>query len=349
MRRAIVAVALAVLTATAWAQIQAVGTVLSIGQWVIQSNKKLFYVEVESTASNFQDARAEGFRLAVEHAVGSLILSDSVSENLRLTQNQIITYASGYVDRYEIVQRSTFDNQVRLNMRVWVAHSGIADRLLNQSKDAGAVEGSTIAAQAATITHQRQTGDRVLQTVMADYPHRAFNVQMESTRVVYDSNRQVQLQVPFVVEWNKTYLSSLEEALKNINHYPRCNTANDACVRAVSRVELHVNYLRWNPGAWFNDDVAWRIMLDNMSQQRSAYQLTLHTTTGRKINYCFPAPELDQSQYRPEYFTNINPGKVIINGLHTARIVLVPQVDAKLMPDLTQATVEIVRQSKCKP
>lgn len=348
MRRTIVAVALALLTATAWAQIRTVGTVLSIGQWIVQSNKKLYYTEVESTAPNFKDAQAEGFRLAVEYAVGSLILSDSVSENQHLSHDQIITYAAGYVDRYEIVHRSNVDNQIRLVMKVWVAHSAIADRLLNQSQSAGVVEGKSISAQASSIIHQRQTGDRVLQTVMADYPHRAFNVQMESTRAVLDTNRQVQLQIPVVIEWNKTYLGSLEEALKAINHYPHCNTTNDVCRRTMSRVELHVNYLKWNPGAWFNDNVAWNIMLDNMVKHRPAYQLTLHTTPGQKINYCYPAPELDESQYRSEYFANIGPGRVIVNGLHTARIVLSPQVDARIMPDVTRATVEIVRQHNCK-
>lgn len=345
MRRAIVAVMLAMASI---ANAQTIGIVITVGQWLVQAQKKLYYVEVEATAASFQDARAEGFRLAVENAVGSLILSESESASLRLKRNNITNYSSGYVDQYKITERRDAAGTVTLRMNVWVAHSAIADRLLNQSQAAGEVEGATIAAQVATLTHQRQTGDRVLNTVMADYPHRAFGVAMEPTRAVYDSNRQVQLQVPFIVSWNRKYLSSLEETLKTINHYPRCNTANDACKRANSRVELHVNYLQWNPGGWFNDDAAWRIMLDNMVTQRPVYMLSLHTITGGKIVQCFAAPELDESQYRPEYFANIGPGLVKINGLHSARIVLTPAVDPRMMQDLTRATVDIVRHSQCR-
>lgn len=346
MLRVIVAVALAVLTCAANAQ--PIGIVLTVGQWVVQAQKKVYYVEVESSAESFQSARDEGFKLAVEHAVGSLILNETESTNWRLTRNSVTNYSAGYVDQFKIVERRDNAGNTTLRMQVWVAHSSIADRLLNQSKHAGAVEGNTIATQAATLTHQRQTGDRVLSTVLADYPHRAFNVKMESTRAVYDSNRQVQLQVPFVLEWNKTYLNSLEETLKVINHYPRCNTANDACKRALSRVELHVNYLQWNPGAWFNDEEAWRIMLDQMVIRRPVYKLTLHTVSGNRINYCYRAPELDESEYRPAYFTNFGRQVTKINGLHSARIVLVPQIDQKLLTELTQATVEVVRQSECR-
>ena len=346
MRRAVITVMLALLASTVHAQ--AVSIVLTVGQWIVQSHRKLYYVEVESSAADFQLAKDEGFRTAVEHAVGSLILSESESTNLRLTRNSITNYSSGYVDQFKIVERRDNAGNTTLRMQVWVAHSSIADRLLNQSKHAGAVEGNTIATQAATLTNQRQTGDRVLSTVLADYPHRAFNVKLESTRAVYDSNRQVQLQVPFVLEWNKPYLNSLEETLKVINHYPRCNTANDACKRALSRVELHVNYLQWNPGAWFNDEEAWRIMLDQMVIQRPVYKLTLHTVSGNRINYCYRAPELDESEYRTAYFTNFGRQVTKINGLHSARIVLIPQVDQKLLTDLTQATVEVVRQSECR-
>lgn len=345
MRRAVVAVVLA-LASTVWAQ--PIGIVLTVGQWIVQAQKKLYYVEVEVTANSFQTARDQGFALAVEHAVGSLILTETESTNQRLTRNNITNYSAGYVDQFKIVERRDDAGAVSLRMQIWVAHSAIADRLLNQSRDAGAVEGATIAAQTATITHQRQTGDRVLNTVMADYPHRAFDVRMESTRAVYDSNRQAQLQIPFVLSWNSTYLKSLEESLQAINQYPRCNTANDACKRATSRVELHVNYLRWNPGAWFNDTAAWQIMMNNMVHSRPVYKLTLHTVTGGKIVQCYPAAEVDESQYRPEYFVNVGPGLVKINGLHTAQVVLTPTVDPRIMSDLTRATVELVRESQCR-
>ena len=65
----------------------------------------MFDVDVESYASTFEEAKKEGFRLAVEYAVGSLILSETEVRSDRMKRDEIITYASGFVEDFKILSR----------------------------------------------------------------------------------------------------------------------------------------------------------------------------------------------------------------------------------------------------
>lgn len=349
MRRIVATVALVLASSLVQAQsYHAIGTVITVGQWIVLNTKRVYYIEVDSRGDTFEDAKNEAFRLAIEQAVGTLILSETESQNYRLRRNDIVTYASGYVDRFEITNRGQFAGETRLRVRVWVAHSAIAGRLLHQQAEPREISGTTIATQIQTFQQQQQSGDRVLNTVLQDFPHRAFDVSMEPARVVMDTQRQGQLQVPFVVGWSKTYLKALEETLRNINQYPQCTSIGADCTRARSRFELAVNVFAKDPGAWFNDDYVWNISMQNMTEDRPVYRLTLNTVTGRKLTYCYNAPELvDGFEYRPRYFANIGPGLIRVNGLNRERVVLTVPLTQLPVQDVTQAHVDIVRQSKC--
>lgn len=349
MRRLVALLACVVCISTAQAQnLAAVSSAITIGQWITANTKQVFYIEVEARGSSFESARHDGFRLAVEQAVGTLILTEAESQNFRLRRNDIVTYASGYVDRFEIIEQSQSSGQTRLRMKVWVAHSAIAGRLLHQQAEPREISGNTIAVQIQSFQQQQQSSDRLLDTVLRDFPARAFDVVLEPARVAMDSNRQGQLQVPFVVSWSKTYLKAMEETLRNINQYPQCNNIGADCSRARSRIELDVNLFSRDPGAWFNDDAAWNVALANMTTDRPMYRLTLNTTSGRTLRQCYNASELvDGFEYRPSYFANIGPGLVRFNGHNRERIVLTVPLSQLPVQDITQANVDIVRRAQC--
>lgn len=346
MKKTLLAIALALCGSVIQAN-TGLSAVLTVGQWLVQNHRQVYYAEVQAQASTFDQAKHQAFRLAVEHAVGTVILSETEAADLRLKRNEIVTYASGYVNRFEIVQQQQRSTGVVLTMRVWVEHSGIANRLLNRSEQSGQITGTTIDTQYQTLMHQRHSGDKLLATVLRDYPGRAFTVRMLPTEVSVDAQRKPQLNVVFDLEWSRQYLQSLREVLAAINHYPQCKTIDHECKHTQSRVELRMNHWRTNPGAWFNDTQAVRIMSTHMNQDPPVFAVTLHDRRGGRSTTCFRAPELDESQYKPQYFASVNQGSVVIHGLHSARIRLQPTLHIDFISDLIGATVTVQRQSHC--
>lgn len=343
MRR--LAVILAVFFAGIASAAAPVGIVLTVGQWLLENQQRVFQVEVESIADTADEARQTAFRLAVEQAVGTIIVSETESNNWQLQRNEIITYASGYVDRYKILQQRNTPNGITMRVRVWVAHSGIANRLLNQSRGAGVVDGDRASVQVESLTHQRQTGDQLLNTVLRDYPRRAFELALEPTRVEFDHNRQAWLQIPFRMQWSKLYLTSLTEALTAVNQFPKCAGLYNGCKNARSSVVVDINTFTPNPGAWFADD-SLRVVRYNLEQDPPVYKLTLWANE-QPITQCFRAHELDNTIYSSHKFVTIQPSVVTIQGKYTSRIVLVIAANSMPLKDLGKTEVEVVRSSQC--
>jgi hypothetical protein len=325
-----------------------VGIALTVGQLLMTPDKrKVYFVEVQSQAVTFEAARAEAFRLAVEHAVGSLILSETEVRNSRVVRDEIITYASGYVDRFEIVNRINRPDSVTLTMKIWVAHSALSNRLLNESRGAGQVEGERVNAQIQTFQQQRQAGDRVLTTVLADYPKRAFNVALQPTQVVVDRNRVPHLRLVFDVSWNQLYLNSLGEAVATIAQRTGCSAWRNNCLN-LQTVQVIMPGYASNKQAWFDDDMAWRLMDQQMLQTRPAFQVVIKNPQGRvQTQMCLYAPELDHSEYRPWHFVEVGPNNVTVNGARNKRFDAYINIANMPVQQFERVEIAVIRSSQC--
>ena len=324
-----------------------ISAAITIGTWILTSDKKKLYeVEVQAQAGTFEAAKKEGFRLAVEHAVGSLILSETEVRNDRAKRDEIITYASGFVDRFEIVQRTETSNGVRLQMKIWVAHSGIAQRLLNKSETAGDLEGPRVQAKVETYQTYRSSADRVLGAVLNDYPHRAFDVLLGSAQTTLDANRQPVVAIPFTLRWNEKYINSLSETVRRINPKPECTDWYRQCT-ARSTVIVRANIAAADPQAWFDDNITWELMFNRMVLTRPSYRVIVRDQSGNvQMRQCYPARELDGLEYRSQYFADIGPGRVIINAQMTQRLYIELPQNINI-GTMGRVEVSIVTQSQC--
>jgi len=325
-----------------------VSIALTVGQWLMtRDNKRVFYIEVQSQANSFDEARAEAFRLAVEQAVGTMIVSETEVRNSRIVRDDIITYASGYVDRFEIVDRQDVGNRVTIKMKVWVAHSALANRLLNQSAGAGQVEGERVHAQIQSFQQQRQAGDRLLKTVLNDYPRRAFNVTLLPTKVVVDQSRTPHLYIAFDLSWNRGYLDALGEAVRTINQRTGCSAWLNNCPH-LQTVQVAMPGYAANSQSWFDDDVAWNLMHAQMIRSQPTIQVTIRNTSGREVlKTCMSAPELDHSQYRPWYFVDVGPGRVQVNGARSKRFDGYISLANMPVNQFDRVEIDVIRNSQC--
>ena len=174
------------------------------------------YVQVDVVSEGFtvEQARSEGFRTAVNQAVGSVVATQTQTQNQRLVSDEIINYSSGFVDRFEIVEQKNQGSRVQLKMRVWVAESRLAHRLLAQSYDSQQVPGGRIGAQVETLLEERQQGDRLIEAVMQDYPHRAFDVKVGKSRVKFDEYRSASIITDVTIRWDQRFTDAVRTTLR---------------------------------------------------------------------------------------------------------------------------------------
>lgn len=316
---------------------------VKLSEWVNKESRRVFYVEVIAEGSDLEQARQQAFRMAVERAVGVVVASETEVQDQRIQRDEIITYASGYIDEFESVDVRRIGDRTWVKMRVWVGTSRIRDRLLSRSRSDGRVEGGRISEQIRSFQNERQSADRLLVTVLNDYPQRAYEIQTHRTEVRVDDHRNTYLVVPFTVKWSQPYLRSLEEVLKNINQRSDCGGWLDVC-RPAPRSLIRLG----KTTAYFDDSVAYDLVHQHMIIDHSEFLVTLFDTGGRRVySRCFAAPEIDHRSYSPWRFIDLGNMEVQVNVGATKVYDAMIQIKDIRIDDIDRAKITVIRHRKC--
>jgi hypothetical protein len=320
---------------------------ITLVRWITSGPEKVLYVEVVGEGASLDEARQQGYRLAVEHAVGTVVASETEVRNSRVARDEIITYAAGYIDRFEIVNQQQLENRIQLRMKIWVKPSHLANRLLNESKAAGRVDGGRISNQIQTLVHERKSGDRLLQSILTDYPRRAFKVELEKTRVIFDANRNGQLEVAFYLSWSPEYLDSLAEAITAINQRPKCGFLG-CSNKATSEVSVSRRGFGSTTTALFDDNIAEQLIRTEMIQSQPTIRMTILDSAGNEqFKQCLYAKELDHRDHSSLRYVNLDYNKVNINGGAIKRFNTFVDLSRINSNKLDQINVSIVRGPTC--
>ena len=263
---------------------------LTVGQWLIKDSQKAYYVQVESTAATPAQARAEGFKLAVSQAVGTLVVSETEVKNQQLVRSEIIQYSSGYIQDFKILSETQVGSMTRVVMDVWVTESKIADRLLNVSKADGVIEGEKSAAQYRSNLNQMQSGDRLLEMILNDFPSRAFDIKAGKSAVTMPA-RGIQIQIPVNISWNKEYINSLTEVLDKVRQGRTANYYRGPDWAAVIRYK---NKSDWSMStASFRDTIKLELIESNLIKSEPLIKLIIKDEAGNPLfGQCFRYPGL---------------------------------------------------------
>lgn len=210
-------------TATA----QGLGLILTAFKMLSSDNVEVYYAKVQASGQHFEEAKTRAFRLAVEQAVGSVVLSETEMRNQHITRDEIVTYSSGLVDRYNVLSRQDTDNRTEIIVEVWVAHSAIANRLLAKNATEQGINGERLATQLGFLQEERQRGDRLLQTVLNDHPRRSMTVKSRPPRIVMDAGRNIVVDLDWEVHWAAEFENSLRETVRQF--HVKCSFWGSSC------------------------------------------------------------------------------------------------------------------------
>lgn len=321
------------------------GVLLTVGMWIYDAATKqqVYYVEVAGNGRTTTEARNNGFRLAVESALGTLISSETEAQNGRIVRDEIISYASGFVDRFEIVNTRSVPEGFTVTMRVWVKRSALADRLLNRTEQSGQVDGARASVQLQTLNQERATGDALLQQVLNDFPRRAFDIELRPTDIVRH-NRSPIVEVNFRLKWNQDYLRSMCAALQ-------------ATGQKISRpvVSISVHGGGWfggvSCGASYDDTVKFDLVANRMYVLQPTVLVTLRGA-GRETIFssCYMYQELDNwasGHVTLQRFVHFNAIGAQINGNYVMPGRIPIPVRSDQLAQISSVDMDIVLRNQC--
>lgn len=169
-------------------------------------------IRVVGTGIDIESAKHNGFSNAIDVYVGTVVLSERELHNYKLTKNQILVYSSGYVDDFKIISQINVGNQLQVVMDVSVNTNKISDRILGKFSSNEIIDNDRIKAQIDSYQRERQNADQLLNTVLKDYPYRAYNVE-PLPYYISTTQRKMQLVMPYRLTWNYNYIVALNSVL----------------------------------------------------------------------------------------------------------------------------------------
>jgi hypothetical protein len=331
-----------------------VSLILLVGRWIVEpAAGRVYYVRVQARGDTEQQARQEAYKRAVEEAVGSLVLAESVVINDELRRREIIDYSSGYVDRSQVINQYHDGRHFVVDMDIWVRHSHIADRLLNQSESTAKVDGARLRLQGDTLAQERHQGQRVLATVLADYPHRAYQIQNQVLESRFSSRRTLDVTLGFDLVLAPGFLYSLYESMRTVSQTQTSGDCRSNCSSYTVVVQGRhdrVLFNRWQWSFGFHDDGQAHVIEHMLTADPAAVLLTVRDGAQHAIwQQCYFWSELDgitRSQYPRNRFIHFGRNRAVIDGTLSIR----GTIEVKNMPGLDRAEIldlGVVRTSSC--
>lgn len=334
--------------------------VITIGQWFLKNTSQTFYIQVEAHGINDNEARRNGFALAVDQAVGTLILSERESDKKQLIKNDVYNYSSGYVTDYKILTKTTRGGNSVLVMDVWVSHSAIANRILGRSAVAGQLNGPVASARVETLLTERAGGDQVVSRVLEDFPRRAFDITLGATVLRLDEYRQTLVEIPFSLKWNYNYITSLHEVLQATSQNPQarnCWNHNQDCAN-----QTYIRVIAQAPGSWtkwqntlgFNDYQKLHLVNDAFMRSTPVMQLTIRDAERRVIKRdCYSWEVLNWNNSRPYApgisFAEWRNNQTSINGdlVRDSKIVVSLGQNTQALASVQHVELSVIKSSQC--
>jgi len=324
------------------------GLGIHLFQWVFKDNVKVLYAEVTAEGADLESARQSAFRMAVERSVGVVISSETQARNQQLERDEIITYASGYVVDFKLVDQVQRNNRTWVKMQVWVSPTALRDRLLSKSSTVGRIEGGKISAQIESFQYSRQNSDKILNSVLLDYPQRAFNIALSPSRVEVGNDRRMVLAIPFALGWNKHYINSLKDAVKTINQRPDCTGWISYCTNLQAIIYVD------NIFSVFDDVAALNLINENMHTSRPVLQVSIFDSSGQvRLQSCYAIHALTPNLATPSHggygpFVQMGHREVKIDGSHYIRETIRIPLDNVNTKDLDRVDLAVVRLHQCQ-
>ena len=348
MIRFITALGLALLVTVSQAQVITtamllqvpVSTILTAGQWLFSGGEKVYYIEVVGVGKTAEESKLNGFRLAVEQAVGSIIASETEVVNNRIARDEVISYASGYVSKFIIVDQVSAEAGYKTQMKIWIKRSIIANRLLHESRVAGDLDGTKASVNLASIQYERQQGDRLVGVVLNDFYRRGMNIELKPSQVRFDNNRNGVLIIPFRLSWNKDYLNSLTEAYKATAQDTRPGQCFMNCIRNTSMVDIAGTRLG------FSDSAKTTALIQTMILSEPQVELTVFTQQDQVMHkQCFRWAALDHidDYNQSSYFVDVSK-----TNIANVRVNSQAFIDTSIQLKTTPTTLEQAAKTQLK-
>lgn len=159
-------------------------------------------------------AKQDAFKKAVEFAIGVGIQTERITSDNKVGRNYVLAHSSGYIDSFRVIDITKDSNSVEIVMEVYVRSTVTDDYVLKSAKVEQKLDGNFVKEQVNTYMTERTNGDKLLDSILKDYPEKAYTVvTSKGHQFQMDQDRRFYVKIQYNVKFSDEYLKSLAQLL----------------------------------------------------------------------------------------------------------------------------------------
>ncbi len=160
-------------------------------------------ITVTGYGANREASKQDAFKTALEKVCGLEVLSDREHYNDKTRYNKVQTYSQCRIVDYTVLEDSTDF----IKMRVMVE---TADRKGFFVTSPTNIFPDNLVDIFDSYQFEKNEGDKLVLAFMRHYPYHAYNLKVAEHNIISDSRRDLFLEIPYQISWNKDFLQSLD-------------------------------------------------------------------------------------------------------------------------------------------
>lgn len=160
-------------------------------------------ITVTGYGANREASKQDAFKTAIEKVCGLEVLSDREHYNDKTRYNKVQTYSQCRIVDYTVLE----DNTDFIKMHVMVE---TADRKGFFVTSPTNIFPDNLVDIFDSYQFEKNEGDKLVLAFMRHYPYHAYNLKVAEHNIISDSRRDLFLEIPYQISWNKDFLHSLD-------------------------------------------------------------------------------------------------------------------------------------------
>jgi hypothetical protein len=185
-----------------------------------QEGEKYEKVIATGVGSDFEKAKQNAVRNAIEQVIGTYVTSDTIVKNSILINDNVLAYSAGYVKESKVIlQKRNSDGLFSVKIETLVVATHVKRKLESLNIATRKIEGGTLFSESISrIEEQKSAGD-LLNRIISKYPQAAYVIEIGKPEITStnSSSNKANVTIPLTFRWDSSFLGELGDILSRVS------------------------------------------------------------------------------------------------------------------------------------
>lgn len=185
-----------------------------------QEIDKLEKVIATGVGTDFEKAKQNAIRNAIEQVVGTYVTSDTMVKNSMLINDNILTYSGGYVKETKVFsQKRDNEGMFTVQIEASVVGTQLKRKLESLNIATKKVEGGSLFSEAISRVEEQRNANELLTKIISKYPQAAYAIEIGKPEITSTeaSTNKANLTIPLIFRWDSSFLAELRDILSRVS------------------------------------------------------------------------------------------------------------------------------------